>query len=224
MNITYATKFSKLVIATLTLLAQLSSYPPGTPTISGPVNGVAKQEYNFSVFSIDPDGDDVFYYIEWGEGISSGWIGPYLSGQEIILSHAWNNSGTYEIRAKAKDNSSYESDWSEPLIINIEYLVEIRHIKGGLFKISSVIKNNGDQEVTDVLWSITLDGGAFIGKKTSGKINIPAGEEVNIKSRLILGFGPMDVTVTAEAPECLDTMMRGGFVYVFYVYVNPGGE
>jgi len=225
MNITYATKFSKLIVATFTLLAQLSSYPPDAPTISGPTNGVAKQEYNFTVVTIDPDGDNVFYYIDWGDNTSSGWIGPYFSGKEIIAGHSWDDSGTYEIRAKAKDNNSYfESNWSDPLIIKIEYLVDIQYIKGGLFKVSAVIKNNDAKEVTDVQWSITINGSAFIGKKTSGKIDIPKGGESTIKSKLILGFGPMEVTVTAEVPECLDTMKRGGFVYIFYVHVNSGGE
>jgi len=225
LNVTYATKFSKLIVATLTLLAQLSSYPPDTPTISGPANGVVRQEHNFTVVTFDPDGDDVLYYIDWGDGTSSGWIGPYFSGEEIVIGHTWNDSGTYEIKAKAKNNySNYESDWSNPLIINIECLIDIQHIKGGLFKISAVIKNNGEQELTDVQWSINLDGGAFIGKKTTGSIDIPFGGESTIKSRLILGFGPMEVIVTAQVSECLNTVKKGGFVYIFYVHVNFGGE
>ena len=225
MNVTYATKFSKLILATLTLLAQLSSYPPDTPTISGPSNGVANKQYNFTIITIDPDGDDVFYNIDWDDGTTSGWIGPYFSGEEIIVSHKWKVSGIYEIRAKAKDNNSYsESNWSDPLIITVEYIIDIQNIKGGLFKINAVIKNNDDQEVNDLQWSITLNGSAFIGKKTSGIINIPKNGEVIIKSRLILGFGPIEVTVKVEVPECLDTMKRGGFVYIFYVHVNSGGD
>ncbi len=225
MNITYATKFSKLIIATLSLLAQLSSYPPATPTISGPTNGTAGKQYNFTVVTIDPDEDNVYYYIDWGDGTSSGWIGPYSSGIEIIASHIWDISGTYLIRAKAKDNlSNFESNWSEPLIINIEYIIDIQKIKGGFFRINALIKNNYGAAITDVHWNITIDGGAFIGKKTSGRIDIPMDEEATIKSRLILGFGPIEVTVTAEIPEYSETISRGGFIYLFYIQINPGGE
>jgi len=225
MNITYAIKCSKIILATLALLSQLSSYPPETPAISGPTDGIAYIQYNFTVVTTDPGGDSVFYYIDWGDGTSSGWIGPYSSGIEIIASHIWDVSGIFEIRAKAKDNISYfESNWSEPFIINIEYLVDIQNIKGGLFKINAVIKNNFGEPIDNVHWNITLKGSAFIGKKTSGRVDIPIGEEVNIKSRLILGFGPIEITVTVEAPECSDTISRGGFIYLFYVHVNSGGK
>jgi hypothetical protein len=33
------------------------------------------------------------------------------------LSHAWNASGKYEIRVKAKDILGAESDWSDPLSV-----------------------------------------------------------------------------------------------------------
>jgi len=62
--------------------------------------------------STDPDGDDVYYYIDWGDGTNSSWIGPYNPGEEISLSHAWNEKGTYVISAKCKDSNDVESDWN----------------------------------------------------------------------------------------------------------------
>jgi hypothetical protein len=52
------------------------------------------------------------YYVEWGDGINSGWSELVSSGQEIILSHIWRDKDTFTIRAKAKDYFGLESDWA----------------------------------------------------------------------------------------------------------------
>ena len=120
-------------------------------------------------------------------------------------------------------DSSYESDWSDPHTMNILPLIEIKSMTGGFFKVKAVLKNNGDEEITCVEWSINLEGGAFIGKESSGQVDIPAGEEKTIESGFILGFGETRVTTTAAIPECSDEMSKGGFVYIIYVHVNVGG-
>ncbi len=51
----------------------------------------------------NPDGDHIYYLIDWGDGTSSGWIGPYEPGETISVSHVWSDEGTYQIKAKAKD-------------------------------------------------------------------------------------------------------------------------
>ena len=199
--------------------AVMLSLAPSIPTIEGPTNGTAGFSYNYTFNSINPLGDDVYYLIDWGDNTSSGWIGPYISGEDVILSHIWENPGTYEIRAKAKDNNS-ESFWSHPYIVDIVPLIDVQFIEGGFFKVSAIIKNNGDKDETCVEWSIKLEGGAFIGKECSGQVNISKGEEKIIESGLILGFGKTKIMVTAEIPECSDTMNKNGFVLVFYIHVK----
>jgi len=227
MNITYAAKCSKLVIATLTTFAQLSSTPPDAPTLSGPTNGTAGIMYDFTVVTTDPDGNNVSYYIDWGDDTTSRWIGPYASGEEIIVNHSWGYPGTYEIRAKARDIHEVDSNWSEPYLITIVEgpIIDIGVIKGGLFKVSTEIKNIGSDETTDVEWSIKLDGGAFIGKVSEGTgLNIPEGESKTVTSKLILGLGPTTVTVFAESSEGVtDIREQTGFVFLFFIKVNPGG-
>ncbi|UCD13324.1 MAG: M28 family peptidase [Thermoplasmatales archaeon] len=226
LNITYATKCSKLILATLASLNKLSSNAPNAPNMSGPTNGITWVEYDFTVVTTDPDYDDVKYYIEWGDGSHSGWTGSYASGEEVIVSHTWSSPGTYEIRAKAQDIYGISSEWSKPLTINIDEgpMLDIQSIKGGLFKVSSVIKNTGGVEATDVNWKITLKGGAFIGKETSGIETISAGGEKTVNSNLILGFGATKVTVTAEIPDGVsDSRQQNGFILLFFINVKPGG-
>ncbi|MDH7517014.1 MAG: PKD domain-containing protein [Candidatus Thermoplasmatota archaeon] len=93
--------------------------PPNAPTISGPTTGVTGGEYNFEFVSTDPENNDVYYYVNWGDGSNSGWKGPYTSGSTAIISKTYTTAGTYSITAKAKDSYNQESGWSNPLVIEI---------------------------------------------------------------------------------------------------------
>ena len=85
--------------------------PPSRPTITGPTEGTVKVETAYNFTSTDPEGDNVYYFIDWGDGSNSSWIGPYLSNDVITQSHTWSKKGTYTISAKAKDIHGNESDW-----------------------------------------------------------------------------------------------------------------
>ena len=84
----------------------------------GPTSGEPGMQYTYSI-SPASDGDHLSYWIEWGDGTNSGWVGPGKSGDEITDSHVWNEEGTYEIQIKAKDIHGAESEWSEPLRVSI---------------------------------------------------------------------------------------------------------
>jgi hypothetical protein len=87
---------------------------PIAPEINGPKTGIPGEEYRFIFTSMDPDGnDDVFYYIDWGDGYSEEWIGPYESGESVEIMHIWENKENYNIRVKAKDDLGRESNWAE---------------------------------------------------------------------------------------------------------------
>ncbi|EMR74456.1 Peptidase M28 [Thermoplasmatales archaeon SCGC AB-540-F20] len=227
MNITYDAKCSKLILATLAELAQQCdiSNPPDVPIITGPTTGMTWVEYEYNVVTTDPDGDDIYYYIDWGDDTNSGWIGPYKSGEEATAIHKWISAGDYEIRARAKDVYYVVSDWSDlfPITILEGPNLDIQNINGGLFEVNTVIKNTGGVEATDVNWKITLDGGAFIGKETSGTETIPAGEDITVTSKILLGFGSTIATVEAWMPDGpSDTREQSGFVLLFFIKVNPG--
>lgn len=76
--------------------------PPGAPTITGPDKGNPGKSYNFKFKSIDPDGHDVKYIIDWGDG-DSDTTAYKPSGEELTISHSWSSDGTYTITAKAQD-------------------------------------------------------------------------------------------------------------------------
>jgi bacillopeptidase F len=96
-----------------------TSLSPTDPDFSGPNTGIAGETIEFTMVSTDPEGDDIYYYVDWGDNSTSEWIGPYLSGEEITVNHTWETDDTFEVRAKAMDTHYAESGWSEPHIIII---------------------------------------------------------------------------------------------------------
>jgi len=88
-----------------------SNDPPNTPTIDGPEEGKAGEEQEYIINTTDPDGDDVFYLIDWGNNSEESWDGPHGSGEEITLTHTWDEEGTYTVTVKAKDIHGFESGY-----------------------------------------------------------------------------------------------------------------
>jgi carboxyl-terminal processing protease len=90
----------------------IANQPPEMPTITGSANGKSGEEYEYTLITNDPDGDDVFYCINWSDDTGEVCIGSYESGEEVTVSHIWNEKGTYTIKVKARDIYDDESDWA----------------------------------------------------------------------------------------------------------------
>jgi len=92
-------------------------YAPGVP--QGSASGDIDVPYVFSTTAVDPDGDDVSIKFDWGDGGDSGWSGYVASGDTIFASHSYSAAGTFQVRAKAKDDKGRESGWSDTHAIAI---------------------------------------------------------------------------------------------------------
>jgi len=84
---------------------------PTIPEITGPAEGVPGNDYLYNFVSEDLDGHTVYYFVDWGDSTTSGWLGPYIQGTMIHVTHSWSETGTYIVKAKAKDSMNAESDW-----------------------------------------------------------------------------------------------------------------
>ena len=85
--------------------------PPNAPNIKGETNGKNGKEYEYTFSATDPEDNDVYFWIEWGDGANTSWIGPYKSDEEITLGHSWTEEGKYTIEAQAKDEKEAKSIW-----------------------------------------------------------------------------------------------------------------
>jgi len=91
---------------------QETNDPPTAPTITGPTEGKVNIEYDFSFKATDPDRNPVSFFIEWGDGETTGWTMDYNTGEKVTYSHTWSEKGNYTIKAKAKDTFGLEGDWA----------------------------------------------------------------------------------------------------------------
>jgi hypothetical protein len=177
--------------------------------------------------SEDPEGEDLFYWIDWDDGTFEEWIGPYATGETITASHTWLAKDNYSLKAKAKNTLDMEGGYSSPYYVNIAASkVDCGMTTGGFLFAKVTIHNIGLADAYDVNWTLTLDGGwIFLGKQSSGTIDqIPANESVTVNSNLIVGIGDTTFTVTASEPfGSTDFRSQGGKLWGIYVHVNLGG-
>jgi hypothetical protein len=198
--------------------------PPQTPDApSGPTDGLTNVEYSFTAQTTDPEGEDIYYWFNWGDGTNSGWLGPYSSGAMVTATNIWTEAGEFDITVKAKDDNGHQSGSSDPLTITIIQgpFLEIENIAGGLFKISATLKNTGSEAANNIDWSIALEGGFIImGKQTTGQILVlESDDERTITSDPIIGFGKTMVTITATVPQNTAGEEQEAMVLLFFIRI-----
>ena len=127
---------NKYIISILVILLLLSSSSPvvsyhmqegndspSAPIIEGPNVGKVGVEYEYTFLSIDPNGDNLSYFIDWGDG-NEIIIGPYESGEQASATHKWDEPGRYTIRAQAIDEFGEDSTWSYRGMLIPNYFLE----------------------------------------------------------------------------------------------------
>ena len=131
MTLTVTDNASNTDNQTIWVYIDKENHPPQTPTLTGQTTGKNGTTYRYTFSSTDPDGDDLYYYLNWGDdywfGGAVGWIGPYKSDQDITLEKTWKEKGNYTVRVKAQDRYGAKSDWATlsvkmPTSYNIQIL------------------------------------------------------------------------------------------------------
>jgi len=85
--------------------------PPSTPEINGPNTGKPGIEYEYEIIWEDLDDNEIYVFVDWGDGNKTGWLGPYGFGNQIKFKHKWEEKGNYKIKVYVKDLCG-ESNWS----------------------------------------------------------------------------------------------------------------
>jgi outer membrane protein assembly factor BamB len=87
---------------------------PSEPVIIGPGEGEYDVKYEFRFSASSPLGNDLFYFVDWGDWSNSGWIGPYKSGDLVFINHSFEDgpqSDNMVVRVKARDGNNLWSPW-----------------------------------------------------------------------------------------------------------------
>ena len=115
------------------------NHPPRTPWLLGRRTGENGTTYRYTFWATDPDGDDLYYYLNWGDtywdGGAVGWIGPYKSGEKVTLEKTWKEKGNYTVRVKAQDRYGAKSDWATlKVTMPVSYSIPMQRFWERLFE------------------------------------------------------------------------------------------
>ena len=89
----------------------VKNQPPSAPSIDGPVHVKVGIENSWGFISIDPEGGNITYYVDWGDKCGGAeYYGPYPSEQKINLSYRYTKKNTLIINALAIDDQGAESN------------------------------------------------------------------------------------------------------------------
>ncbi|UCG44057.1 MAG: PQQ-like beta-propeller repeat protein [candidate division WOR-3 bacterium] len=92
--------------------------PPNVPEKPwGPDFAMKGVAYSCSTKTTHPDGKQVEYQFDWGDGSQSAWSGLKDGGTPHGDTHTYNQEGPMSIKARARASGSGETEWSEPLNI-----------------------------------------------------------------------------------------------------------
>jgi len=186
----------------LSLTAYSSLSPTSVPTKPlGEKSLKPDVSYSFSTVSDFADQDMLYYVWDFGDGTKTSPLGPYPAAEEITLSHTYEVPGNYRIKVKAVNMIGDETVWSDPLLVTVSGpVIRVEKISGGFLKVNAVVKNVGDQDASNIDWSISFQGGLILlGKHSTGTVStLAVGEKTTIISKAVYGLGfPSVITVDA---------------------------
>jgi hypothetical protein len=92
-------------VQTLTTVTDTAPLPP---EIGGSTEGKVGTPIPYGFTFHDPEGDNLSYYINWGDGVNTSWVGPG-DIQGVVVDHTYTKKGMYTITAQTKDVYGLES-------------------------------------------------------------------------------------------------------------------
>ena len=181
----------------------------------------------FNITTVNATDDhDVMYEFDWGDNLTTSWLGPYPSGTSglVEVSHQWQEAGTFQVKARAMDNVTQEiSNWSKPLNVTIGHSgpkFTIGEIIGGFGLSAEIVNNLASSKYVD--YKVEIAGGQLTGFHTNQRYNgtvfIPSGGIGVVTVPTFFALGRTKITVTAEAAgEKAAEKVQHAFVFFFYV-------
>lgn len=208
-------------------ITTIGNEKPCPPIISGPDEGKVGIEYTYDIIVSDPDKDDVFLFVDWGDDTGE-WTGPYLSDTTVKLDHTWDSAGEFIVKAKAKDPRDEESDWGNEITVTIEEepTPDLKVcIKRGLSRGVIVTLTNKLEtvDINDIVWDLEVSK-RFLGRilydNTGTTETLEGGNSVEIGGLTKFGFGLISVKVNVSATG-IDSIIKTakGFILFRFVWI-----
>lgn len=94
--------------------------PDKIKDITAPTNAYRYAAVEILLSTTDPNKDDIYYVVDWGDGIVDTTEESFASGETVAVTHRYINVGTFQIKATAKDvKGNLQKNWSDPKSIEI---------------------------------------------------------------------------------------------------------
>ena len=188
---------------TLTVTIDAANTPPNTPSPpAGESSGIPGTLYAYMTSATDPDGDQVKYTFDWGDGETSE-TGFVSSGSTRTSSHSWSGSGTYLVKAKATDSHGASSGWSDALTMTIETSTDLAALFTANVTLGTTphtVQFTDTSTGSPTTWNWTFGDGA-----TSTDQN---------PTHTYQTEGTYDVTLTVSNVEGTDSLTKTGYITV----------
>jgi hypothetical protein len=138
----------------------------------------AQSGVNFTMYQLD-DGDWMVY------------TAPFIVSED----------GVHNLVFYSVDNAGNEEDEKHEMF-TIQHALPVEIAIAGGFGVSVTIKNVGTEDLTNVDWTLSLDGSLiFVGKTKSGTIpSLAVGESITVKD-LVIGFGKTGISAAVGVTE-----------------------
>lgn len=186
-----------------------------------PTEGLVGVNYTFC-FQIpeDPEADQFMIIWDWADGSSSGWVGPYASGEVTCASHAWQTSGQYLLKITLRDSEGNEGEeFTWMITIHEITTCEITSAAVYFGRVWFVIKNTGNADAVRLNWSIEIEviisppSIPWFWNGTSPDLAVGFSERISTNRFLIsLGFRMITITITAFNVETVIKTTKGLFL------------
>jgi len=97
--------------------ASQNSAPQTPAPVQGLAQGYVGKVLSYTATSKDPDGDQLFFTFDWGDGATSKTL--LSASSKGSANHIWKAKGTYQAKTMATDSRGASSGWSEPFSVSI---------------------------------------------------------------------------------------------------------
>lgn len=110
--------------ATATCSVEERQHPPTRPSVMGDVEGSVGEVMGFGFTSTDANGDNITYYVDWGDSTTSQSL-LLSSGEQYIVSHTYNAENMYVLKVYARDDTGEQSSTLEKKVYVDVEVIEI---------------------------------------------------------------------------------------------------
>jgi hypothetical protein len=181
---------------------KMTNKAPTVPVITGPSSGVVGVAVTFKATATDPESDSIAFQFDWGDTTAPVWSALVTSGETLSQAHTYADSGTFSVKAKAKDAKGKETGWCAVETVRI-IVAEHNYPDSGLgwFGI-----------LDDTKWcDITPDGSLICATNFSlDSVTVIRTSDRTVLKHLAVGRTTWDVATSPDGSHMYLSLLRGG--------------